>query len=43
MGVQSCSLLLGGFGQKWVPFDFLQGDTNLGKLHVNLVIVGWVC
>ena len=26
---------------KWS--DFLHADTNLGKLNVNLTIIGWVC
>ena len=23
--------------------DFLHADTNLGKLNVNIIIIGWVC
>ena len=23
--------------------DFLHSDTNLGKLSLNLIIIGWVC
>ena len=26
---------------KWS--DFLHADTHLGKLNVNLIIIGWVC
>ena len=23
--------------------DFLHADTNLGKLGVNSIIIGWIC